>query len=302
MRMRQLWNRLPSRVAALSRVACLGACVACASTGGDPGAAGTASVGELVAAAERASAAGDTEGAVASYRAANERTPWNPRLRSALAVSLSARAATAREQGDASSLERAEADLREACALAPDDAILRRNLALVLTERAAATDDPAAAEALAREARGLDPAVPASVPAATARLHERLARIQEQVDGGELDAAIAGLEGLLREHPGEVNTTRLLGQALVRRGGAAAARGEARAAAQDYDRAVELFSTPGLCRPGPCQDNDARQAHRGRIEAWLRVPGPAEAKRALAEAEAQGIRFPELAREVAGQR
>jgi Flp pilus assembly protein TadD len=300
--MRQIWNRLPRSFAALSRVACLGACVACAASGSDPGTAGTASVGELVAAAERASAAGDAEGAVASYRAAVERTPWNPRLRSALAVSLSARAAGAREQGDASALERAEADLREACALAPDDAILRRNLALVLTERAALTDDAATADALQREARSLDPAVPASVPAATARLHERLARLQEQVEAGQLDRAIAELEGLLRERPGEVNTTRLLGQALVRRGGEAAARGDARAAAEDYDRAVQLFSTPGLCRPGPCQDNDARLAHRGRIQAWLRVPGPAEAKQALAEAEAQGIRFPELAREVAGQR
>jgi tetratricopeptide (TPR) repeat protein len=254
---------------------------------------------ELLEAAESARGAGDHDAAIAGYREVLARTPWNERAKSALAGSLAERAAAVRLEPGVKGIDRAIADLREARELAPGDERLRRNLAVVLVERADRTMDPAEAALYREEARALDAEVASASPGRRSDIERRLDLAQELIERGQLDAGISRLDFLLREHPGQPDASRLLAQALVRRGTGFAQRGNHLAAAAEFDRAVATYASGGICSEVPCEDPDVRLAHRNRIVAWLEAPRPDEARRALEEAEAQGIDFPELRRALA---
>src|SRR5262245_52467896 len=111
-------------------------------------------VAPLVSRAERSREAGDFDTAIPAYAEAFERTPWNTKIKRALAVTHTERAANQRSNG---SLAGAEKDLRAALELYPDDPEFRRSLAVVLLERSSYEADPAKAESLRNEARSFSP-------------------------------------------------------------------------------------------------------------------------------------------------
>jgi tetratricopeptide (TPR) repeat protein len=254
---------------------------------------GPEGIGPVVARAEAAEAEGDHDAAIAAWREALERTPWNERLRGRLASAHAARAAVARGKGGAAALMRAETDLRAARELVPDDATLRRNLALVLAERAERSADPAEAEHLRQEAAALDPTAVAAA-AGLGDVERRLDVAHALVERGQLEAGLLDLEPLWREHPGRQDVGRLYAQTLLRQGVARQEQGDFDGAGAAFDRALEVLRALGACRASPCDDPDVRAAHYDRVVNWLNADRVDVARRALADAEQAGLRFPEL--------
>jgi tetratricopeptide (TPR) repeat protein len=257
-------------------------------------------VGPIVARAEGAMQAEDFETAIELYRAAFERTPWNTRLRDALAAAHAGRARQARERGRFRELPAAEADLRAALELRPGDPDLERNLAVVLAERASVDLDPARAGELRQEARALDPHVEASLPARRADLERRLDLAFELLERGQLDAGIQRLRSLRAGEPDYRPATLLLAQALVRKGSALHGAGRYAEAGAALDDAVDVYRDLGPCGSGPCSDAELRQevakAHQSRIVAWLEAVRLERAEQALEDAESAGLSFPQLRR------
>lgn len=250
-------------------------------------------IGPVVARAEAAEAVRDHDAAIAAWREAFEKTPWNERVRSRLVGAYAARAAVARAKGGSAPLARAESDLRAARELVPDDLTLRHNLAFVLGERAARSSDPAEAERLRAEATELDPAA-AAAPATDAELERRLDLAHDLVLRGQLEAGLLELEPLWREHPGDAGIGRLYAQTLLRQGIARQEQGDYDGAGATFDRALEVLRGVGACAARPCDDPDVRAAHYDRVVNWLNADRVDVARRALADAEQVGLRFPEL--------
>lgn len=250
---------------------------------------------ELVIGAQRAHLRGDYTAAEVGYRAALEKTPWNERLRASLAAVLVDRAAATRQRGGVSAIDRAIDDLRAARELAPTDEVVQRDLAVLLLERSQRTTDPKRAAVLRQEASDLAPDLAEQVPEHRPEIERRLDLAYELVLRGQLDAGIARLETLDREYPERLDVRLLLAQALVQRGTRMASHGDHPRAAAQFGRAIALYDIPGVCE-GACAESEVALAHRNRIVAWLNAPVPHEARRALEQAERQGLRFPELER------
>ncbi len=281
------------------RIACAALLSACVGSGPGPGGdePDTAGVGPLVARAEAASASGDHAAAIADYQAALERTPWNTRLVQSLVASYAARADQARTRpGGAKGLAAAEKDLRAALELAPEDPALRRSLAAVLLEQAgfAKTDEEIAR--LRGEARALAPDLEAQAPLVRKSAEVRIDLAYDLIERGQLDAGIDQLEALLRDDPGEPAGTRLLAQALVRKGGIENGRANYDVAEQSFTRAVELYARLLPCDGSRCEQGELKIAHENRIASALDGARWDAARAALAEAKAVGLSFPELER------
>jgi tetratricopeptide (TPR) repeat protein len=251
-------------------------------------------IGPVVARAEAAEAAGDHDAAIAAWREALERTPWNDRLRTRLAAAYGARAAAARAKGGSAPLERAERDLRAARELAPQDATVQRNLALVLGERAARSTDPRDASRLRAEAAALDAEAAASTAALGDEVERRLDVAHGLVARGQIEAGLLDLEPLWREQPGRADVGRLYAQTLLRQGVELEEQGSFERAAPAFERALEVLRAIGACAEKPCDDPDVRAAHHDRIVNWLNADRPDAARAALADAARDGLRFPEL--------
>jgi tetratricopeptide (TPR) repeat protein len=286
-------------LAPLLRLACAALMSACVGSGPEPEAAApdTVGVAPLVARAEAASASGDHAAAIADYQAALERTPWNTRLVQALVASYAARANQARTKpGGAKGLAAAEADLRAALELAPKDPALERSLAGVLLERAAfATSDEEIAK-LRGEARSLAPELEASAPLVRKSAEVRIDLAYDLIERGQLDAGIDQLEALVKDDPGEPAGTRLLAQALVRKGGLQNGRADYQGAQQSFARAVELYAQLLPCDGARCERAELEVAHKNRIASALDGANWDVARAALAEAKAVGLSFPDLER------
>jgi tetratricopeptide (TPR) repeat protein len=251
-------------------------------------------VAALVDEAERMRASGDYSAAIRSYEKAREQTPWNEALTRALAESYAERAAQAHDERK---LVQAEADLRSSLELRPDHPQVTGNLARVLLDRAALDLDPGRAAERRAEAEQLLPGSSSAVPQIDAGLERRLDLAFELLERGQLDAGIERLEALRASHPEQPQPTRLLGQALVRQAAALEAAGNHVASAEALDRAVEAYAAlPGCAAPDwtGCALDEARVAHHNRIVAWLNASRPADARRALEDAERIGLDFPEL--------
>jgi tetratricopeptide (TPR) repeat protein len=258
----------------------------------------TETVAPLVATAERAVAREDYDTAIASYGEAYARTPWNLRLKRALAAAYAERAAHSREQKRLGALRAAERDLRTALRLFPDDPALQRNLGIVLLEQAAREMDASRAGALREEARRYAPDVVEETPIVQVRLERRLDLAFELIELGKLEAAIGELERIHAEYPEHAGATRLLARAQVRKGTELAARANYEGAGVRFGRAVELYASLEHCRTGECERADLKLAHQNRITAWLNANRRDEARRALEDASLAGLRFPELRREL----
>ncbi len=250
-------------------------------------------VGPIVARAETAMSRGDFGAAIEFYRAAYERTPWNTRLRDALAAAHAARAGQLRALGQFRDLAQAEQELRAGLELLPGDPVLEANLAVVLVEHSSVELDPVRARELRAEAEALDPALPGLVPARRADLERRLDLAFELIDRGQLDAGIQRMRMLLQAEPGFAPARRLLARAEVRRGTALHASGRYAEAAAALESAVEAY---GGLEPGADAELQAefRAAQRSRVVAWLDAGRPDRARQALAEAEQAGLHFPAL--------
>jgi tetratricopeptide (TPR) repeat protein len=189
----------------------------------------------LIERAERARQTRDFDAALAAYREALERTPWNTRLQRALAVTYADRGARERDEGQ---LPAAERDLREALRLAPEDAEFKENLAVVLLERASLDlDQPRAAERR-QEARQLAPQLAESAPRVNATVERRLDLAYELLERGQMEAGIERLDQLLADEPQRADVRVLLAQAHVRQGNEYSRRSRFAAAAEELDRAV----------------------------------------------------------------
>jgi tetratricopeptide (TPR) repeat protein len=288
-------------------VSLLLAVLACAGSsheaGGEGSAVASPTLGDLLDRAEQARAVGDLDTAIAAYRQALDRTPWNPRLRATLAAAYAERASRIRDREGLPGLVRAEGDLREALDLSPDDPLLERNLAVVLVDRAVAEVDPERADALREEARALDPEVASVAAEHRPDIERSLDLAYEIVEHGPIDLGIEQLEARHASHPEHAATTRLLAQALERNAILHAERGQHEESARLLDRAVALYAE--LASRGSASGGDAglrgelERAHRNRIVAWLNASRPAEARGALDEAERAGFRFADLASELA---
>jgi tetratricopeptide (TPR) repeat protein len=256
---------------------------------------GSEGISPLVTRAERALESGDVDTAITAYGEALQRTPWNERLRSHLAAAYAERSRRARERGRTSDYAAAEADLRAALALRPDDPVLRRNLAVVLRERASGSRG-ADADRLREEARALDPDADRGVVTRAEEVERRLDVAHGLVERGEVEAGLLELEPLFAERPDYPGVGRLYAQALVRQGLERQARGDADGASAAFDRAVAVYAALRACTATPCEDPEVRAAHHDRIVNFLQADREDDARAALAEAEAAGLRFPELRR------
>ena len=258
-------------------------------------------VAPLVERAERLRDKNDYDGAIAAYEQALAKTPWNDRIRHALAMTHAERARSFRDEG---LLVKAETDLRRAQELEPEHPNVRQNLAVVLVERAALDMDPAKAAARRAEAETLAPGVTAAEPERDAGLERRLDLAYELVQRGQVEAGIARLESLRESHPDEPEVTRLLGAALVQHAATLVERGNHIGAGELLDRAVALYQTPECRAPAwqGCPAEDARVAHYNRVVAWLEAFEPARAEGAMRDAERAGLVFPELAAELSEQK
>jgi tetratricopeptide (TPR) repeat protein len=291
--------RIDTDLARLLRVACaalLSACVASGPAQDEP-ATDTVGVGPIVARAEAASASGDHTAAIADYRTALEKTPWNTRLQQALVASYAARAEAARTKpGGAKGLAAAEKDLRAALELAPGDTALSRSLAAVLLEQAgfAANDEQIAA--LRGEARALAPDLEAQAPVVRKSAEVRIDLAYDLIERGQLDAGIDQLEALVKDDPGEPAGTRLLAQAWVRKGGIQNGRADYDGAQKSFARAVELYAQLLPCDGARCDAAELALAHKNRIASALDGANWPAARAALAEAQAVGLAFPDLVR------
>lgn len=252
-------------------------------------------VAALVDEAEQMRASGDYGAAIRTYEQARERTPWNQALTTALAESYAERAAQAHAERK---LVQAEADLRSSLELRPGHPQVAGNLAQVLLDRARLDLDPARAAERRAEAEQLLPGSASAEPQIDAGLERRLDLAFELLERGQLDAGIERLEALRESHPEQPQPIRLLGQALVRQADAWAAAGNYAAAGEALDRAVGAYAAlPGCAAPewSGCALDEARVAHHNRIVAWLNAKRPADARRALQDAERIGLDFPDLA-------
>jgi len=258
-------------------------------SGRDPGGdSAPGGISPLIERAERAGARGDYDTAIAAYAEAYAATPWNTRVRRALAAAYAGRAEQHRERG---SLPSAERDLREAVALEPEDPELRHNLAVVLIERAALEMDERRAEAMRAEARELAPELDAASPEVRALLERRLDLAFELLERGQLEAGIARLEALHRDYPEEPEPGRMLAQAHVALGARLFDRGRFSDAADAYGRAVALYRE---CPAPVCTRAEVAPAWQNRITALIEASRTREARSALEEAESQGMSFPQL--------
>lgn len=251
-------------------------------------------VAPLVAEAERALAEADYDTAVASYRKAYAHTPWNLRLKRALAVAHAERAAAERDRGGFTGLRAAERDLGAALELLPDEPALLRSLAVVLVEQASLELDPVRAGVLRETARALAPDVVEAAPLGSLALERRLELAYELAREGRLEAALDDLERLHAVHPEHTDVTLLLARTQVRQGGERAAAGQHRGAGVCFERALELYAGLENCATGACDTQELALAHQNRIIAWLNANRRDEAGRALEDAERAGLRFPEL--------
>ena len=231
---------------------------------------------------------GDYDTAIAAYAQAYEATPWNTRLRRALAAALAGRAGQHRERG---SLPGAEQDLLRAVSLERGDPELRHNLAVVLIERAALELDEERAEAMRAEALELAPDLHAGSPEVRALLERRLDLAFELLQRGQLEAGIARLEALHRDYPEEPEPTRMLAQAHVARGTRYFDRGRFSDAADQYGLAVDLYRQ---CASSVCERAQVVPAYQNRITALIESSRTREARAVLEDAESQGMSFPEL--------
>jgi tetratricopeptide (TPR) repeat protein len=253
-------------------------------------------VAPLVRSAERSRESGDFDTAIQGYADAFARTPWNTKLKRALAVTHTERAADAREKG---SLERAERDMRAALELYPEDPEFRHSLAVVLLERSAIEMDGARATAYRDEVRRLDPglAIPDGMP--NPAVERRMDLAFELLDRGQLDAGIGELELIQRDFPREPTSARLLAQALVRRATQLTERENFTGARESLDRAVDLYGLITPCDGVRCTADELRIAHYNRVVTNIAEGRRAEARTALEEAQQQGLRFPDLAESLA---
>lgn len=284
-------------LASLLRVVCAALLSACVGSGPKPEAAApdTAGVAPLVARAEAASASGDYGAAIEDYEAALERTPWNTRLVQSLVACYAARADKARTKpGGAKGLAAAEKDLRAALALAPKDASLERSLAAVLLEEAGFAKSDEEIAKLRGEARALAPDLEAQAPVVRKSAEVRIELAYDLIERGQLDAGIDQLEALLADDPGEPGGTRLLAQALVRKGGFENGRANYDIAQQSFTRAVELYAQLLPCDGTRCDRSELEIAHRNRVASALDGANWDAARAALAEARAVGLSFPDL--------
>ena len=291
--MRRSWCGTPvTSVVACGLLALVPACAANGPPESD--ASRPASVSPILEEAEAKRAAGDFDGAIASYEAALERTPWNDRIRHSLAMTHAEKAQHWRAQRH---LPPAERELRLALELLPGDPGLRHNLAVVLVERANLDLDPEQAAARRAEALELAPELAAVQSEVDAGLERRLDLAFELLERGQLEAGIARLESLRQSRPDSPEVPGLLGQALVQQAGIQARNGSYEAAGATLDRAVAVYaSMPACAGPGwsGCTREDASLAHHNRVVTWLRAGEGERARDALAEANALGLSFPEL--------
>jgi tetratricopeptide (TPR) repeat protein len=169
---------------------------------------------------------------------------------------------------------------------------LQKNLAVVLAERAARGGDEAAA--LRAEALALDPEVSASVPAGAEEVERGLDLAHDLVQRGQVEAGLLELERLFAEQPDYPGVGRLYGQALVLHGVDRQAQGDHDGADDAFERAIEVYAALGACKRSPCEDPDMRTAHYDRIVNWIHADREDAAREALAQAEAAGLRFPDL--------
>lgn len=241
--------------------------------------------------AERSRAVGEFDVAIEAYRQAYERTPWNDRLKRALAVTYTERAQSVRNEGE---LIAAEKDLREALGLFPEDMDFRRNLAVVLLERAQAETDRERSRALVEEVRALDASMDVPDRVVRAELERRLDLAFELLERGQLEAGIGQLEGIRRDYPAESEPVKLLAQAHVRYADGFATRQNHKRAAELLDRATSLYAEIGPCDGERCDPEELRTAHYNRCVAWLNARDDARARVAIQEARALGFSFPDV--------
>jgi tetratricopeptide (TPR) repeat protein len=253
------------------------------------------SVGELVERAEEARDRGDSDTAIESFREALERTPWNDRIRKALAVSLADRAERSRASGKFIGVAAAEKDLREALSLEPEDPTLRRNLGVVLLDLASRSMDPERAAALAAEGRALLPEGEPEIGTADALRERRLDLAMELVERGQIEAGIGRLAALHAERPSDVEIGLLLARAHSRAGAVLIEQQRLEAAAEAYDRAVAVLAGFDPTRLPP---NELERTHRNRVTAWVNAYRLDAARAALDDAERAGFLFPHLRRAV----
>jgi tetratricopeptide (TPR) repeat protein len=283
--------------AVLALLACLSPLGACGGRGREAPEPAPRGVAPLLEKGQAAAQQGEWDGAIAAYSEALERTPWNTQFQRLLAVAYAERAAQQRrERPGEAGLAAAESDLRHALELYPADATFRRNLGVVLLERAGYERDPARAAALRAEGTELAPDAAAALPDLQRDVERRLDLALELIERGALEAALGQLEALRAEHPDRPEVARLLAQASVRAGNASMQRREPRLAAPDFARAVELYAALAPCDGARCSAADQRTAHQNLIVALYESGDPVAARRALAAAEAAGLRFPELSK------
>lgn len=254
-------------------------------------------VAPIVAQAERAMQRGDFTAAIAGYKLAFERTPWNTRLARSLVAAYAARAAKPAGSGR-TGLRAAEADLRAALRIAPDDPALRRSLTAVLLDLSAREEDPDRAAALREEARRFDPDLETQTPIVQLAVERRLDMAFDLLERGQLDAGIDRLERLYADYPDSVDVMRLLAQAHIRKGTELAALRNYRDAGIHFDRAVGLYDRLAPCDGARCEESELRMAHRNRVVAWLSAFQFVESQQALEAAEAAGLSFPALRAEL----
>jgi DNA-binding SARP family transcriptional activator len=252
-------------------------------------------VADLVERAEAARESGDLDGAVESFREAHARTPWNDRIRRALAVSLADRAARSRETRRYAGVAAAETDLREALSLEPEDTTLRHNLGIVLLDLASRSMDPERAGALESEARTLLPEAEELPAPGDALRGRRLDMALELIERGQIEAGISRLAALHAEHPADVEIGLLLSRAHARHAEVLADRGDAEGAARSYGWALAVLQRfdPAVIPPAELEG-----AHRNRVTAWINAYQPDGARAALDDAERAGFRFPRLRRAI----
>jgi tetratricopeptide (TPR) repeat protein len=287
--LRKRWSA--SAAAALLGLACAGPGPSAPETGESAPADPT--VAPIVQRAERSRADGDFDTAIQAYGDAFGRTPWNTKLKRALAVTHSERAAAARDTGK---LEPAERDLRAALELYPADTEFRRSLAVVLLERSAYESDPTRAAAYRVEVKDLAPDLPIPERVVNPSVERQLDLAFELIERGQLDAGIADLERVARDYPGEPASRRLLAQALVRRASELSQRENYEGARESLDRAVELYGQLAPCNGQNCDAQEQRVAHYNRVIVYINLGERDTARGLLAQASALGMSFPDLER------
>jgi tetratricopeptide (TPR) repeat protein len=250
-------------------------------------------VGQLVSLAESAAAAGDADAAIAAYRAARKRQPWNPALRQVLAAALSERASASFAAGDYAGARAAESDLREAVELEPEDATLRRSLGTLLVDLGSRSNDPERRAALFAEAAELGVEADRERLEHDPGLERRLDLAMELVERGQLEAATLRLESLHRERPDNPEVALLLSQVHARRGLELAENSNMEQSALAYEAAWKAL---GGFVASELPEGALARAHRNRVVAWSNAGQRERAVAALRDAEAAGVSLPDLRR------